>query len=214
MSAQPPRRSRKLDWVWQLRIELLDAQPLVWRRLLVPADITLPKLDRVIQTALGWTNSHLHEFVINGTHYAVLDPDWVDDLPHVDERRVVLHEALGMGTRCFDYVYDFGDDWHHLVLVEDLYPDGPSQPRQSNASAARTPVRPKTSAAPVGMSNSWPRLPIRVTRNTRTTSIGSAGTSTPRGSTVQRSIGRWPRSNSERQGGLGRTLTNHLVLRT
>lgn len=123
MSAQPPRRARKLDWVWQLRIELLDVQPLVWRRLLVPADITLPKLDRVIQTALGWTNSHLHEFVINGTHYAVLDPDWVDDLPHVDERRVALHDALGRGTRCFDYVYDFGDDWHHLVLVEDLYPD-------------------------------------------------------------------------------------------
>jgi len=125
MSAQPPRRARKLDWVWQLRIELLDVQPLVWRRLLVPADITLPKLDRVIQTALGWTNSHLHEFVINGTHYAVLDPDWVDDLPHVDERRVVLHDALGRGTRCFDYVYDFGDDWHHLVLVENLYPDRP-----------------------------------------------------------------------------------------
>jgi hypothetical protein len=123
MSAQPPRRARKPDWVWQLRIELLDVTPLVWRRLLVPADITLPKLDRVIQSALGWTNSHLHEFVINGTHYAVLDPDWVDDLPHVDERRVVLHDALGMGTRCFDYVYDFGDDWHHLVLVENRYPE-------------------------------------------------------------------------------------------
>jgi hypothetical protein len=125
MSPRPRRRARKLDWVWQLRIELLDVQPLVWRRLLVPADITLPKLDRVIQTALGWTNSHLHEFVINGTRYAVPDPDGMDDLPHVDERRVVLHEALGMDTRCFDYVYDFGDDWHHLVLVEDLYPQRP-----------------------------------------------------------------------------------------
>lgn len=125
MSTQPPRRARKLDWVWQLRIELLDVQPLVWRRLLVPADVTLPKLDRVIQTALGWTNSHLHEFVINGTRYAVLDPDGMDDLPHVDERRVVLHEALGMDTRCFDYVYDFSDDWHHLVLIEDLYPQRP-----------------------------------------------------------------------------------------
>ena len=125
MSAQPPRSGRKLDWVWQLRIELLDVEPRVWRRLLVPADITLPKLDRVIQTALGWTNSHPHEFVINGTHYAVRDADWVDDLPHVDERRVVLHEALGMDTRCFDYVYDFGDDWHHLVLVENRYPERP-----------------------------------------------------------------------------------------
>jgi hypothetical protein len=31
-----------------------------------------------------------------------------------------------MDTRCFDYVYDFGDDWHHLVLVEDVYPKHPT----------------------------------------------------------------------------------------
>ena len=209
MSAQPPRRARKLDWVWQLRIELLDVQPLVWRRLLVSADITLPKLDRVIQTALGWTNSHLHEFVINGTHYAVLDPDWVDDLPHVDERRVVLHEALGMDTRCFDYVYDFGDDWHHLVLVEDLYPERPKSASSVQCIGGENACPPKTSAAPVGMSSSWPRSPIRATRNTRTASPGSAAASTPRGSIARRSIGRWPRSNSERQYGLGRTLTKY-----
>ncbi len=35
----------------------------------------------------------------------------------------MLHDALGMGTRYFDYVYDLGDDWHHLVVVEDLYPE-------------------------------------------------------------------------------------------
>jgi hypothetical protein len=26
-----------------------------------------------------------------------------------------------MDTRCFDYVYDFGDDWHHIALVEDQH---------------------------------------------------------------------------------------------
>lgn len=51
---------------WQLRIELLDVSLRVWRRLLVPSNIKLPALHRVFQAALGWTNSHLHEFVING----------------------------------------------------------------------------------------------------------------------------------------------------
>jgi hypothetical protein len=104
---------------WQLRIELLDVKPLVWRRLRVPANITLPKLHRVFQAALGWTNSHLHEFVINGRHYAEPNPDWAEELAQTDERRVVLSKALGRVSRSFDYLYDFGDHWHHLVVVED-----------------------------------------------------------------------------------------------
>lgn len=116
------RPAGKLEPPWQLRIELLDVKPFVWRRLLVPASITLPKLHRVFQTALGWTNSHLHEFVISGVHYAEPDPEWAEELAQKDERRVVLSKALGIDSRGFDYVYDFGDHWHHLVVVEDLYP--------------------------------------------------------------------------------------------
>ena len=54
---------------WQLKIELLDVTPLVWRRILIPETIVLPKLDRVIQAAVGWTNSHLHEFALHGVRY-------------------------------------------------------------------------------------------------------------------------------------------------
>lgn len=103
---------------WQLRIELLDVSPAVWRRLLLPANITLPKLHRVFQIALGWTDSHLHEFVIGGARYAQADPDWDAELQQTDERGVTLARALGPNARGFDYVYDFGDDWHHLVAVE------------------------------------------------------------------------------------------------
>jgi hypothetical protein len=106
---------------WQLRIELLDVAPRVWRRLLVPSSIKLPALHRVFQAALGWTNSHLHEFVINGVHYAEPDPEWNDELKQVNERDVMLSAALGRESRCFDYVYDFGDHWHHTVLVEDTF---------------------------------------------------------------------------------------------
>lgn len=106
---------------WQLRIELLDVSPRVWRRLLVPSNIKLPPLHRVFQATLGWTDSHLHAFNINNVRYAEPDPDWEDELKQVNERGVVLSAVLGHESRCFDYVYDFGDHWHHVVLVEDNF---------------------------------------------------------------------------------------------
>jgi hypothetical protein len=115
------RSTRSSEMWWQLRIELLDVSPRIWRRILVPDTIALPKLDTVIQEAVGWTNSHLHEFVICGVRYGVPDPDFARELGHVDEKGVRLGEALGQKSRCFDYVYDFGDDWHHVVMVEDQH---------------------------------------------------------------------------------------------
>jgi len=114
----PPAR---IKLSWQLKIELLDVVPTVWRRLIVPETIKLPKLDRAIQTAFGWTNSHLHEFIIGGLEYAYPDPDWAEELGHVDETKIVLLDALGLEARCFDYVYDFGDHWHHVAIVEDRH---------------------------------------------------------------------------------------------
>src|ERR1700677_4117337 len=96
-------------WCWQLKIELLDVVPTIWRRLVVPSTIKLPKLHQVFQAALGWTNSHLHEFVINGVRYSNPDPDFDDDSGQVDEQDVLLDDALGIDARCFDYIYDFGD---------------------------------------------------------------------------------------------------------
>ena len=58
----------------QLRIQLLGVEPAVWRRVLVPESITLPKLHEVIQAAIGWRNSHLHEFEINSFRYGQPDP--------------------------------------------------------------------------------------------------------------------------------------------
>jgi hypothetical protein len=46
--------------VYQLIVTLNGIEPPIWRRLIVPAWFTLEKLHGVLQTALGWTNSHLH----------------------------------------------------------------------------------------------------------------------------------------------------------
>jgi hypothetical protein len=108
------------EWWWQLKVELIGVAPAVWRRVFVPEDIRLRTLHRVLQTVMGWTGSHLHEFIMGGVRYSNLRPGVASG--QVDERNVVLVKALESGARCFDYIYDFNDDWHHVVVVEDRQP--------------------------------------------------------------------------------------------
>jgi len=75
----------------------------------------------ILQTCIGWTNSHLHEFVLSGKRYSPHDPDFSDEFEQLDEQRVVLCDAMGQESRRFDYIYDFGDNWQHVVIIEDPY---------------------------------------------------------------------------------------------
>jgi hypothetical protein len=102
------------DQVAQIKVALLDTEPPVWRRLLVPATIRLDRLDRVIQAAMGWTNSHLHMFLHAAGRYGIPDPD----LPIRDERRATLRDLAGRDGDTFGYEYDLGDSWEHEVLLE------------------------------------------------------------------------------------------------
>jgi len=108
----------------QLRIELEHSQPLIWRTVLLPDNITLVKLHTVIQAAMGWWGGHLHEFIIDHRHYGqVFDDDPMLDLgPElIDERRKKLLKLLGR-KRQFEYLYDFGDSWWHRIRLEGLLP--------------------------------------------------------------------------------------------
>ena len=104
--------------IYQLYVALDEVQPTIWRRLWVPATLTLAKLDRVIQTAMGWTNSHLHEFVIAGCRYGMPDDEWPEDDPILDDRRHRIGAVLIDGLSEFAYTYDFGDNWRHTVIIE------------------------------------------------------------------------------------------------
>jgi hypothetical protein len=57
--------------VYQLKIALRGISPLIWRRLLVHADTSLADLHRILQLAMGWTDSHLHRFLIDGQEYGI-----------------------------------------------------------------------------------------------------------------------------------------------
>ena len=78
----------------------------------VPTTATLLELHAVLQVALGWTDSHLHEFeAADGRRYGLPDPDFGDGIH--DESAVLLRDL----SRRFVYRYDFGDGWEHDVEV-------------------------------------------------------------------------------------------------
>lgn len=107
----------------QLRISIDGIEPEVWRRIVVPVQWNLEQLHLTIQAAFNWWNYHLHEFRIGGLRYGdvgVLDEGgFNDELRVFDECDVRLRDFSGPGVS-FTYLYDFGDDWHHTVELEDL----------------------------------------------------------------------------------------------
>lgn len=108
--------------LYVLRISLDDVRPEIWRTVRVPPDLTLGGLHWVIQFAMGWTNSHLHQFVVDGERFS--DPrfeldEFEDDEVTIDEGSVTVGEALPHRKSRLQYEYDFGDSWDHTVRLED-----------------------------------------------------------------------------------------------
>ncbi len=109
--------------MYQVKIGLRGAHPPIWRRLRLPATTTLAGLHDIIQTAFGWTDSHLHAFEAGGRRYS--RPDFgLDGFEErfADESTALLCEvADSVGAR-LRYTYDFGDSWEHDLLVEEILP--------------------------------------------------------------------------------------------
>jgi hypothetical protein len=105
--------------MYQLKATLLETKPPIWRRVVVPEDTKLARLHDILQAAFGWWDCHLHEFEIDGVRYGVDDGE--DSDPPEDERRARLRNLVKAGSS-FVYVYDFGDDWRHNVVVEKVLP--------------------------------------------------------------------------------------------
>lgn len=112
--------ARKTDQLYQLHIQLADIQPPIWRRIVVPGQVTLFRLHQILQVVMGWTFSHLHQFIVDEVRYGEPDPEFDEDIKldrHVQLRKI----APKVGDR-FLYEYDFGDSWRHEVTVEHIEP--------------------------------------------------------------------------------------------
>ncbi len=134
MSAKKTSRpkSAAIASLHQLKISLKWSRPAIWRRVVVPADMTLDQLHDVIQIAMGWTNSHLHEFIGDGGRFdggAFREPgpdlDELDDDAASEKNHTVADLAPRPKSK-FVYEYDFGDGWRHDVTVEKILAPDPA----------------------------------------------------------------------------------------
>lgn len=114
--------------VYQLKIELANSRPSIWRRVLVPGYVTLAVLHHVIQFTMGWEDDHLHSFSCKGRRFST-PFDGADDFfsedKDEDESQVRLNELLSRPRSSMRYEYDFGDCWEHKITLEKIFEADP-----------------------------------------------------------------------------------------
>jgi hypothetical protein len=120
IDAAPPQPKRFVDpRIYEVRVSLEWIDPEIWRRFRVPGDITLAKLHYVLQNVMGWHGGdyHAHVFWTPNGKYGVPSGPYTD---MIDETKVTLGEMIHNDGREFMYVYDYGDQWRHVLTVENI----------------------------------------------------------------------------------------------
>jgi len=109
--------------VYQIKINLLNMEPPIWRRVVVPGHLRLHQLHKVIQLAMGWQGTQPHEFY----HYAseryfmpLYDLETAPLEKGFDERTITLAELCPNVDDDVSYMYDLGDGWQHHITVEKI----------------------------------------------------------------------------------------------
>src|SRR5258707_5505324 len=106
--------------VYQLKVTLLEIEPPIWRLLQVPSTILLCCLHDALQAVIGWTDSHLHQFEKDGKYWGDPQSDEFGDLKLIDESKVPVGKVLKAEGDSMVYLYDFGDNWRHEVVLEKI----------------------------------------------------------------------------------------------
>ena len=118
-----------------VRVDLDDLKPPIWRRLAVAGDVTLSELHGVLQTAMGWTDSHLHHFLMGPGKRDRRREYFVEPFAESEgdegivERDVRLDQVVAEPGHRLYYEYDFGDGWEHTITVESVAPLPDDAPR-------------------------------------------------------------------------------------
>ncbi len=115
---------KQLRSTYQVKITLQDSRPPIWRKLLVHSNISLSGFHAVIQSSMGWQNSHLHQFEKDKAFYGIPDDEFTGGtgIAIKDESAYKLSNLLKKEKDWLDYEYDFGDGWRHKVILEKILP--------------------------------------------------------------------------------------------
>ena len=127
----------------QLLIGLDESEPLVWRRIVVPATFTFWDLHMAIQNAMGWENYHLHIFECADSvtkrprEIGIPDPDLHHDKKTEPGWKVTIAPFFASAGDTATYTYDFGDNWHHYIVLEAILTPPPTSALPTCADGAR-----------------------------------------------------------------------------
>jgi len=113
---------------YQLRIELRDFKPAIYRDVLVDPATLLSKLHKLVQAAMGWEDVHMHGFAVplKNEHYYRVQASRRFEKPSADgwgerannETRFKLQDVMREPKDKLLYLYDFGDDWEHVITLK------------------------------------------------------------------------------------------------
>jgi hypothetical protein len=76
-----------------------------------------------LQTTMGWHDCHMHEFRAGERHFGRPDPEDISMGMQVEnERNIRLSSVFRRLGAKLIYIYDFGDNWEHAIVLEKLLP--------------------------------------------------------------------------------------------
>jgi hypothetical protein len=111
--------------VYQFKITLGGIEPVIWRRIQVPAEYSFWDLHVAIQDAMGWLDYHLHAFYPakagkrNRIEIGIpMDEPGAENV--LAGWEVPIADWFGTPGTAMRYEYDFGDGWSHEVLLEGI----------------------------------------------------------------------------------------------
>jgi hypothetical protein len=113
------------DQIARIRITLDDIKPAIWRRIELPLTNSLKTLHLAVQAAMLFETYHLFRFDVGEASYGIpFDDDYMHP-PTRDAGNIRLAKIIERGITAFTYTYDFGDDWRHSIVIEEILPADP-----------------------------------------------------------------------------------------
>lgn len=117
---------KKKNHILQFKITLTGSSPSIWRRFWIESNLKFYDLHLVIQVVMGWTNSHLYQFIYE-RHSFIGNPELLESDDAADDKETSLQAIFDSPGTTMVYEYDFGDGWKHDLELETIVEKKPSQ---------------------------------------------------------------------------------------
>ena len=117
---------KRYERVYQFKVTLKGLKPALWRRIQVPETYSFWDLHVAVQDAMGWQDSHLHDFRVRNLHTRKKErigiPDEDFDLKILPGWECDIRDYFSIENSSATYVYDYGDNCEHTVKLEKILP--------------------------------------------------------------------------------------------